>query len=232
MAFKTFQLDDLGTVTIYKRRGSRSLRLSILPNGNVRVTIPQWAPYTSGLSFVRSRSQWIKQQQLPRSAILQDGQVIGIAHRLRFVTDPAVNRVTSRVYNTDIIIRMPASITFDQPAVQATANAAAVRALRKQAEDILPGRLQSLANAHGYSYHSVSIKQLKSRWGSCDSQQNIALNLYLMLLPNELIEYVLLHELAHTRVMQHGPTFWSTMSTLLPDTQQRRKAIKNYRPSL
>ena len=68
------------------------------------------------------------------------------------------------------------------------------------------------------------------RWGSCDSKRNIVLNLYLMELPWELIDYVLFHELTHTEVLRHGPDFWSAMKRVLPDVQRRRKAIKSYRP--
>src|SRR5580698_6131511 len=88
MAFKQFALDEHTTVTIYKRRANRSLRLSIAPTGEVRVTIPIWAPYKSGLDFAKSRRGWIMEQQ-PARSLLISGQAIGKAHHLRFTADPA-----------------------------------------------------------------------------------------------------------------------------------------------
>ena len=63
MAFKQFQLDELGTITVYKRRGTNSLRLSVRPDGSLRVTIPAWSAYATGVQFARSRRQWIEKHR-------------------------------------------------------------------------------------------------------------------------------------------------------------------------
>ncbi len=86
--------------------------------------------------------------------------------------------------------------------------------LRKKAKETLPSMLKSLANFYGFSYSSVKITKSKGRWGSCSSRANINLSLYLMLLPEHLIEYVLLHELCHTKEMNHGPRFWALMDSV------------------
>ena len=92
--------------------------------------------------------------------------------------------------------------------------------------------MRQLAQVHGFEYRSVQIKQLTGRWGSCDSQRNIILNLFLMQLPWELIDYVILHELTHTTIMKHGPPFWEAMARVLPQVQQRRRAMRRYRPAV
>jgi predicted metal-dependent hydrolase len=112
------------------------------------------------------------------------------------------------------------------------ATAASLRALKLQASHLLPQRLEVLAQRHGFTYTSVTIKNLKSRWGSCDQNRNITLNLFLMQLPWHLIDYVLLHELVHTRVMRHGPPFWSAMAAVEPRTQSLRREIKAYKTTL
>jgi predicted metal-dependent hydrolase len=121
---------------------------------------------------------------------------------------------------------------MEDAVVQEAATKAVLCALRKEAEQHLPERLQDLARLHNFSYRTVSVRQLKSRWGSCDQDKNIKLNLYLMQLPWELIDYVLLHELVHTRVMQHGPVFWSAMADLEPNTPQLRKQIRAYKAAI
>jgi len=78
----------------------------------------------------------------------------------------------------------------------------------------------------------VRIKRLSSRWGSCDSHQNIVLNLYLMQLPWECIDYVLLHELTHTQILRHGAPFWDAMGKLLPNLAAIRKQMRGYHPVL
>jgi predicted metal-dependent hydrolase len=232
MAFKDFHIDGMGTVTVYKRRGTRNLRLSVRSDGSLRVTIPTWLPYTTGVEFARARRKWIADHAQPTTELLVDGQLIGKAHHLSLKANRQSTKVQSRVKASEILITFPETHTPTDSAVQKSARAASIRALRNQAEQLLPIRLQELADKHGLSYQSVSVKHLKTRWGSCDQDRNIVLNLFLMQLPWQLIDYVLLHELTHTRVMKHGPEFWEAMGRLDPDTIQHRKLIKAHRPSL
>jgi predicted metal-dependent hydrolase len=117
-------------------------------------------------------------------------------------------------------------------AVQNAARKASIRALRKEAEVLLPQRLQTLAQQTGLGYASVTVKQLKSRWGSCSADKDITLNLFLMQLPWHLIDYVLIHELTHTKVMRHGPPFWAEMESHLAGAKALRKEISKQQPIL
>ena len=231
MAFKQFKLDDQISVVVYKRSASRNLRLTMSHDGQAKVSIPRWAPYRAGVQFARARLDWIKQQQ-PLPVYLKDGQAIGKAHRMQFTASQAQTKPSSRIRSTVVEVKYPPLMSLTDPELQATARRACVRALRKQAEELLPQRLQQLAQKHGYSYKQVTIKQMKSRWGSCDQYKNINLNLYLMQLPWDLIDYVLLHELTHTVVLKHGPEFWQAMSSAQPKTAEYRKQMRAHRPVL
>ncbi len=231
MAFKQCTLTDGTAVTIYKRKASRGIRLSVTPNGAVRVSIPRWTAYALGRQFAQSRLAWIKAQQQP-AAPLVDGQQIGKAHRLRFQAKPTAGKVTSRVQLTDVVVYYPAELSAADPEVQAAARRAGIRALRNQAEVLLPQRLETLASEHDFTYNKLTIKQMTSRWGSCDRQRNIVLNLFLIQLPWEHIDYVILHELTHTQVLRHGPDFWQAMERILPNVKDLRKAVRNHQPLL
>ena len=231
MPAKEYKLTEELTIKVYKRRTNRSLRLSITPTGHVRVTIPSWAPYRAGYEFAKSRLEWIEQQRvIPKS--LANGQAIGKAHRLELVAAPSATRVSSRVSANVIAVRYPMGLSDAEPEVQTAARNASIKALRSQAEKLLPQRLKLLAETHGFTYHSVSVKRLKGRWGSCDNHSRIVLNLYLMQLPWELIDYVLLHELCHTRVLKHGPDFWDQMRDVLPNSAILKKQLRSYQPVL
>ncbi len=231
MANKDFTLDDGLSLTVYKLRSSRNLRLSIGPGGKVRVSIPAWAPYRVGVHFAANRRAWITSQQ-PVLQLLQPNQVIGKAHHLQFESQPGAHKPTSRIAATAIIVRYPPDLDPANLAVQQVAQEACIRALRKQAEQLLPQRLACLATEHNFTYSDVSIKRLKGRWGSCDSQRHITLNLFLMQLPWELIDYVLLHELTHTVILRHGPDFWKNLGAVLPDFARRKKSMSAYHPVL
>jgi predicted metal-dependent hydrolase len=231
MAYKQFALDERTPVTIYKRKSSRSLRLSIAADGSIKVSIPAWAPYSAGLKFARSKQGWIESQRRPLNKLVQ-GQTIGKAHRLRFEPLPGASKITSRLKQNEVVVYYPDATQPSDAEVQRVANAAGIRALRRQAETLLPQRLADLASRDDFSYKKVTIKQMKSRWGSCDHHRNIVLNLFLMQLPWDCIDYVLLHELTHTRVMKHGPEFWQAMAEVLPDVALLRKRMKGHHPIL
>jgi predicted metal-dependent hydrolase len=229
MALKQFVLSDGTPITVYKRKASRNLRVTVSPEGLIKVSIPRWAAYAVGVKFAESRLEWIKRQHKPLGQ-LQNGQPIGKAHRLRFETRPGASRVSSRVARGEVTVYYPSELTPTDPNVQQAARRASTRALRQQAETLLPQRLARLAAKHGFSYNQVTVKQMKSRWGSCDHRRNIVLNLYLMQLPWQNIDYVILHELTHTKVMRHGPDFWAAMVEVLPDVKRLRKEMHDYQP--
>ena len=87
-------------------------------------------------------------------------------------------------------------------------------ALRLRAKADLPLRLAAVASRHRFTYNRVFIKNNKTNWGSCSGVNNINLNLRIMLLPDHLKDYVLLHELCHTRIKNHGASFWALMESL------------------
>jgi predicted metal-dependent hydrolase len=102
-------------------------------------------------------------------------------------------------------------------------------ALRNEAKYFLPLRLAELAAAHGLAYQNVTIKNTRTRWGSCSSTNNINLSLHLMRLPAALSDYVLLHELAHIVEKNHGPRFWRYLEKICPGSKALDRQLKAYR---
>jgi len=232
MATRIVEIPEIGSVTLYKRRGNRSLRLSVAADGEIRVSLPSWVPYKAGEQFARSKAEWIVSHRRKPGEGLHHGQPIGKAHRLHFEPSTIATKVTTRLKQNQIEITHPPAYETHHPVVQKAAQAASIRALRKEAETLLPQRLNDLAIRTGFTYRSVGVKQLKSRWGSCSTQQEITLNLFLMQLPWHLIDYVLLHELTHTKVMRHGAPFWKELERHVPRARALRKEIGNHHPIL
>ncbi len=232
MPQKKLLIAGIGEVLLQKRKGSRSIRLTVGHEGQVRVSMPLWSPYKAGETFILSKTAWIKKQQSVKQ-IRPFGahDRIGKAHRLRFISEQR-STITSRVSATEIVIKLPLTHSSSDPAVQKVLRAAGTRALKQEAKQLLPRRLQALAAQHGFEYRSVSIKQLKTRWGSCSSTADIALNCYLMQLPWDLIDYVLLHELLHTQIMAHGKPFWDELGHYVKDLPTKRLAMRSHQPAL
>lgn len=106
---------------------------------------------------------------------------------------------------------------------------ARVEALRAQAKRELPPRLAALAAQHGFTYNKVFIKNNVSNWGSCSSLKNINLNLRLVTLPQELQDYVMLHELCHLRYLNHGREFHALLESVCPGHRQLAQRMKEYK---
>ena len=98
---------------------------------------------------------------------------------------------------------------------------------RAQAASIFPQTMRPIAEQLDVSFTQVTVRAQRTRWGSCSSRGSINLNWRLMLLPSTLMEYVLAHELAHLREMNHSPAFWALVGSVIPDYRQRRVDLEN-----
>lgn len=103
---------------------------------------------------------------------------------------------------------------------------------RAKARRYLTGRLNRLAKAHGFIFNRVSIRSQKTRWGSCSQNNNISLNVKLVLLPKDLADYVILHELVHTRIHNHSRNFWEELDRYAGSSKAFASRLRKYGYSL
>ncbi len=101
-----------------------------------------------------------------------------------------------------------------------------------KAREKLTKRLNELAKQHGFSYNRLFLRQQRTRWGSCSAKNNINLNLKLARLPDELLDYVILHELVHTRIKNHGKKFWAELENLMEGARRLDRELSRYRLDL
>jgi predicted metal-dependent hydrolase len=99
---------------------------------------------------------------------------------------------------------------------------------KAEAEQRIVERLHELGKQHGFAYNKVFVRNLKSRWGSCSHKDNISLNVKLMALPEEMLDYVILHELVHTRIRNHSEDFWKELNRLVGNARALNLKLKRY----
>ena len=101
-----------------------------------------------------------------------------------------------------------------------------MKLLRKEAKIILPAKTKHYADIMGLNYGRITITSAKTRFGSCSARGNISFSYLLMLYPEEAIDYVVVHELAHLKEMNHSSRFYKIVESVLPDYKERRKLLK------
>jgi predicted metal-dependent hydrolase len=99
-----------------------------------------------------------------------------------------------------------------------------------EAIEILRKRLNELSTQFDLPYNRVSFRRQKTRWGSCSHRNDISLNISIAALEEDLIDYVLLHELIHTKVKNHSPQFWNELEKVCPQAKEKRKRLRQFTP--
>ena len=215
---------EFGRVRVSKRKGTRSMRLSITQTGEVRLSLPVRVGTQAGLAFIQEKREWLIRHN-KEEFLVENGALLGKDQYLHVV--PTYKAKSRAVYQNDAVtLFMPDNAGLDY--VNSRINQTVKHALLLQAKRLLPERVATYAAEHGFVYRSLSMKPLQSRWGSCSSTNDLVLNTYLIQLPWQLIDYVIVHELAHTKHHHHKATFWEEVSRVLPDYKKRRQLLKKF----
>jgi len=232
METKYIDIEQLGKVSFTINERSGRIRLSVKSDGEIVVSMPPSAQYRDAIRFAESKADWILKQQ----AKIRKGLTLFAPEscfKTRFhqlaITKGNTDKVYNRVGNGIIQIFIPERVNHEQPKVQEFIKNTLIDVMRWEAKTYLPKRLKELADQHGFKFENVSIKNASTRWGSCSSVNNINLNLHLMRVPEHLIDYVLVHELVHTVVKNHGEKFWMLLEQCYPNARKADKEMNNYR---
>lgn len=222
---------DFGKIHFVVRRSARNITMRVKEDG-LHVTTPPYRSITALLEAIapfRERLRNVCSEVKPKPFDL-NFSIEAECFRLKLETSPLKNFTVSMRDET-VVIACPAHADFTTDRVQTLVKNAVMRAMRKKAEEYLPPLVQYWSSLFDLPYNKVTISKARSRWGSCSSKRDISLSFYLMLLPAHLMDYVILHELAHTREMNHGPKFWELLNQLADGKGLAlRKELRMHRP--
>lgn len=228
---KQFTDPEFGDISVTYRAGMRSIRVSVGTDGRLQASAPKYTPLIAIKAMINTSRGKLRAmfEHHINPAQYVDGQQIGKSHRLTVIPANAT-KPEVRIMGQNIMLRLPASAELASSTVQRLVRDKVIEALRIEAKAYLPRRLKELAERGGYKYERVRFSHAGTRWGSRSSTGTISLNIALMKLPDPLIDYVICHELAHTRHMNHSATFWAEVATLDPLYKAHRKLIKMEHP--
>ncbi len=222
---------EFGPVTIRRHARASQVRVRVAPHGQLVVSAPPYVPVfmiKRVIGSSRDELRRLLQTQRP-DFDYRDGSTIGKSHHL--AVRPGSSLRVDR-HGLQISLSLPPEMTLDDSDAQDILRPAIIAALRREAKSYLPKRLRYLADQAGFDYARVRFSHAAGRWGSCSSTGTISLNIALMRLPFELIDYVLIHELAHTRHMNHSRDFWATVALHDPHYTHHRALLKQETPTV
>lgn len=216
----------MAEITIKRLQSSRSLRLRVFDDGRIVLTAPLRAPQQLIDRFLDEHQGWLR-DTLAVSAKKQQA--------LTAERDTIFFRGKAFQFRLAITKRRPSvSLTGDQIVVSApTEDHATVRPilekwLRTQATNRFSERVPLLADLVGCDVQRVTIRDQRTRWGSCSSRNTISLNWRLIMAPDSVSDYVIYHELAHLTHMNHSAKFWQLVSGYIPSYKEAEKWLKDH----
>lgn len=224
---------EFGTITLRRSVRASHVRIRVAPDGRLYASLPLYAPLFLVKRLIASSRQQLRTllDSHHSDNIYESGMQIGKSHTL--IVRPTTSKTVSATrHGQQIIVMLPPSQDIHEQSVQRTIRDVVAEALRKEAKSYLPKRLAYLATMHGFSYQKVRFSHASGRWGSCSSNGTISLNIALMRLPFALIDYVLIHELAHTVHLNHSPKFWQLVESAYPNYKRARQLLKKETPSI
>jgi hypothetical protein len=206
------------------RTKRKSIALIVEPDGRLVVRAPMRISDADIKHLVKQKERWIreKQKQVKDKStqstpkVYMDGEeflYLGKSYNLKIVTDLNPALVLSRKFYLSRLALPKAESVFTEW-------------YREQARAVISERVKLYTARHGFTYRKIRITSARTRWGSCSSMGNLNFTWRLVMAPPEVIDYVVVHELAHLRVNNHSKEFWKQVERIMPDYKQRLKWLK------
>jgi predicted metal-dependent hydrolase len=221
-------VEGVGPVNIIRSR-RKTVALIVEGDGRVVVRAPYRLPQNLIEAFVADKAGWICQK---RAELERRGGACGrspaAAHRFaageRFM-------YLGQSYPLQLVERQGPALALDEAfrlkgSAQAEAAQVFERWYKEKARELFTRRTGELARQHGFTVHTLRLSSARTRWGSCGTKGALNLNWRLIMAPPAVIDYVILHELAHLKEKNHSPRFWALVEKLAPDYKIQRQWLK------
>ncbi len=226
---------ELGTIEFVRSTRAKNINVRISQN-KLKVSLPYYSTEEDAMRFINSvRDKIVQKQNKVKNKIHRNNLILDEQSHLQTLTFAVEIKAVDRknifvaLKNGIVSIEFPVGTDCRNEQIQKQFWEGVNYFLKKEAKRVLPGRVKFLADKYGFTYTSLKIQPSKTRWGSCSQGTKINLSFYLMLLPLHLVDYVILHELCHTKEMNHSPAFWHWMDKVTDGQAKKLRAeVKKY----
>lgn len=215
------------------RSNRKTIAISFDQDMHIVVKAPDWVSTNEINRFVQQKSQWIeatrirllnaRQKQKQERLQLQNGDELPFLGQKLMLTVIREDRKTGRakLVQNQLLLWIPYEADYE------FRRAVLEKWYRKKALELLPGKVACFAKTLGVRYCGISIKDQKSRWGSCSSKGNLNFNFRIMMAPEKVCDYVIWHEVCHLVYMNHSMEFWKLLEEFCPEYHDCKKWLKD-----
>lgn len=219
MEIKSLEIDNNQIkYKLIKSTKAVRIRLQISPGG-LELIIPDKIDFQIAQNFLDQNKDWLKRNlsKLANPKYFYLGREIFIQHQI----DMFGNEPILRHESEHLIVSAKADYEFDADQIYDYW-------LKHKAKKYLPNRVEYFARKFDFQFKRVTIRNQRTRWGSCSSKGNLSFNFYLMKHNKKVIDYVIVHELCHLKEMNHSKRFWKLVEEIIPDYKRFRKQLKGF----
>lgn len=220
------------------RSRRKTISISFDKDVNLIVKAPLWVRTKDIEAFLAEKAEWIeatgrrlenaRQKRLATRIRLENGDVLNYQGRELVLTVIREERSRAKVKQIEgrLLMWVPYDADYDYRQIQLE------KWFRKEALFIIAKKAEDYAQELSVSYEDIRIKDQKSRWGSCSGKGNLNFNWRIIMAPESVCDYVIIHELCHLRHMDHSPDFWRLVESICPDYKKKREWLKEHAEEL
>ncbi|MDR0829508.1 MAG: M48 family metallopeptidase [Prevotellaceae bacterium] len=232
---KIVNYQPIGEIEVRTSRNCNGIRYSV-SESCARITV---APHllknlfplpADKIDWFLQNKEKIQKQTSAKQFYSPENQIDTFSFKIQFTPEPKLtDKFSAQLKDNILTVRFPPEIDFKTAKNQAVIKNIVKHFLTLEAKRILPQKLAELAVLHGFKFSNIKISSAKKRWGSCNGKKSISLSCYLLFLPENLIDMILLHELCHTEQMNHGEKFYARLRKIVPnlaELEQERKKLE------
>jgi predicted metal-dependent hydrolase len=204
---------------------ARNLRIQVRPYVGVEVVVPKRFPRRQIAGILQQHRDWITRQLQKHAHTFEHA---AMPQQLHLAIDGSRHAIEYHHSARNRLLDHPQGLTIHHASDQAAIGL--LRGwIRTEAKKLLPPRAETLANRFGFKYQRIRVASQKSRWGSCSSKGTISLNDQLLFMPPDTVDYLIIHELCHTRHMNHSTAFWRLVGRCCADYRRHERVLNQGR---
>lgn len=230
---ENIQIEGVGEIKVRRSINIKYLSIRMAPGRGVWVNVPFGVSRKQVDRFLEEKQDWIR-QNVAKVQVCEKNTGVGLGigaevktklHTLK-IEESETLKPGYNIEGERITLQIPKGSDYGK--IEGVVENFLLEIYKTECRQFLPGRVRSYAEKYGFKYTALSFRNNVSNWGSCSFDNKISLNVKLMKLPDDVIDYVILHELCHTIEKNHSGAFWQLVKNVCPDFEIRRRKLKDF----